>query len=453
MVKYLRSKKLLYLITLFTFLFDQLIVIYTYFNMQYSSDGFHYYVFLNNVSNGFIHEGPTFGNLLNKHSYITLVLLAPLIHFFGSPLVLGLLSNLLWWISFFLLSLIARHFIHHQLILFSYLILFLWTTVPFFAKVRYGTIYLFQPDFLGPPLFLSFVYFVLVSKTRLALLFYLMAILVKEDLPLWYLLISLLLFPQLYKKTLLLSSLAFMGHLSVLYIFSKYSGDNSTTIMEVLSVFNSNKPALILGLILIVAYALILIRTKASETLIKSLLLFVLFSCLFFISNVVIYGWFSGQVWRNFSVLGPALTLFLFLFISRFSSVLNHKLLNAFYSFVPILTALALFGAPAIWIVKRNSDFEIKHFREIQKVIHSVDTRVDKGDIFLIEPYAHAPLLDLVNNSFVEIHPLEPRIRYEIEKVDFVLLRNLDVPALTNYFVGFELISFGDSFSLYRRSP
>lgn len=121
---------------------------------HFTSDGFHYFSALRNFSNYLsLWEGPTFEYILGNHSYLTLYLLAPLELIFPSAYLLGFInvnSHFFTGLIFVACSykLVSPPFRWSI----SWLLGVFYVTFPSVVSGYFSDVYMFQPDYLLPPL-------------------------------------------------------------------------------------------------------------------------------------------------------------------------------------------------------------------------------------------------------------------------------------------------------------
>ena len=153
-----------------------------YINFGFTSDGFHYYSALRNFCEYWsFFEGPTFQYLLGNHTYILFYLLSTIIFVFKTPIVLLYVNILTHIISSYVVYLIANYDLKGLNRIVCYQISFLYLLYPLVYKSFYAGIYLFQPDFFLPPLFLlSVLYLIKINKLKYIICIVLI-LLIKEE--------------------------------------------------------------------------------------------------------------------------------------------------------------------------------------------------------------------------------------------------------------------------------
>lgn len=155
-----------------------------YFAFYFTSDGFHYYSALRNFFEGHGQwEGPAFENILGNHSYITLFVLSPLVAVFETPFVLLVLTVITHFVSAFIIIKLAESFTHGMKFgfLLPKLFGFLYLMYPYVGANLFAGKYLFQPDFLLPPLLLGLVWAAIRFKPRIFLTLTALILLTKEE--------------------------------------------------------------------------------------------------------------------------------------------------------------------------------------------------------------------------------------------------------------------------------
>ena len=149
---------------IFYFLFSFGIFYWLFENLFYTSDGFHIYSVLRNISEfkGF-YEGPTFDNYLGAHTSFTLVFFAPFIGLFKNPSILGYLNIFIYFVSsIFIFFISIEYKLSNILSLFfaSIFFLFVFSSNGILTNIHY------QIDYLGIPLILSIFYTAKKKYTR-----------------------------------------------------------------------------------------------------------------------------------------------------------------------------------------------------------------------------------------------------------------------------------------------
>jgi len=152
-----------------------------YASMEYTSDGFHVFTALRNTLHGvgFFYEGPTYGYLLGVHSYLTLLLLLPVLAIFDSPLTLGLIAPLCHIVGAWVFFRICQDFLLEDDTLAAVAAVLYLFFSPSFSMMTH--IYLFQADQLFEPLFMAAVYFGFAGRWKLAHLFAVLVLFLKEE--------------------------------------------------------------------------------------------------------------------------------------------------------------------------------------------------------------------------------------------------------------------------------
>ena len=78
--------------------------LFSYENFKFTSDGFHFYSTIRNITNGLgPFEGPTQQYILGRHAYLIFFLITPLVLIFKSPIVLLIMSITVIFISSYLI--------------------------------------------------------------------------------------------------------------------------------------------------------------------------------------------------------------------------------------------------------------------------------------------------------------------------------------------------------------
>ena len=446
------------------FTVDLFHVIYSYYSLRYTSDGFHYFTFLRNFSQGIPYEGPTFGYLFAFHSYVTLILLIPLAYF-STPLFLALLSNSAWWLSLILLIQIGKMKFDGQW-KFLFALFFLFN--PIFVRTRFGTSYMFQPDFLGPPLFLMYMYFLLRFRLRISLLFLCLGMLTKEEFPLWYGLLALL-FLQMevkdrikkYKLQKQIVGIAIGSsaiHLVNLTFFSQIQKDNLPSIFSRHFAMHNTLFLLILFLAIIAVIYFVTCTKDSNRHTFFSHFWFLQFCGLciiafFFCSNLFIYGHVSGQTWRNYAILIPSIAILLlhfidnkFLFQGRYFSFHNSekKVIEFLVLFMIILGSM-------LWELQRNNELQIRDYFQIRNLVSTIPRELSDDAYFVVEPFFHAAVLDVRSANLVEL-PFNGSKSHLIGNASYLLTQEMRLNASSsNQLRDFFVFSRSTDFVLLTR--
>jgi hypothetical protein len=131
-----------------------------YDNYKFTSDGFHYYSALRNFANFFTFwAGPVFEYIVGNHGYFSFFIFAPLVFLYPSPKLLLLIGIFSHFLTAWLVMLTSNQLLKaRNRSLISCLLGLLYIVFPPVSKSIVLLPYMFQPDFLFPPLLMSAFY-------------------------------------------------------------------------------------------------------------------------------------------------------------------------------------------------------------------------------------------------------------------------------------------------------
>jgi uncharacterized membrane protein len=176
-----RLRKLSFILPSLMLASEASVIYQKFYSLNYTSDGFHYYSFLRNISNfASFYEGPAMEYLLGVHSYFSLVLLTPIVKFFNSPITLALLNPTIYLVSSIFLYKICFFFNFSAFK--SLLMTLIFLTTPLLNEARLGIPpYMFQPDILAIPLILALYLAIIKQKTTLLVPMLFFLVFTKEE--------------------------------------------------------------------------------------------------------------------------------------------------------------------------------------------------------------------------------------------------------------------------------
>ncbi len=314
---------------------------YQWHDLYYTNDGFTIYSFLRNFINGYgTYEGPDAQYLLGVHSFITLLILSPIIYIFKTPYILGIVVILIYSISSYLVTILSRN--HGLPRFYSYIFGSIFF-IQVFSSNGIDSKWLFQADILAIPLIIFLFIAAKNNNSEYFLLSLCMIILTKEEFILWSLFLVplallssnskiLLNVKDFFKMCFVYFASSIVSILTLIYYRSmndgahgarEMSGMISITDINYASIFKHVfYPFTYLFVWLLLSLVLITISKQyQKKNLIVSLFLAIFLILLRLLVNSIVYGHASGASWSTLSILSPALICtFIYLFSSAYNS-------------------------------------------------------------------------------------------------------------------------------------
>lgn len=310
---------------------------YQWHNLFYTNDGFTFYSFLRNFINGYgTYEGPDAQYLLGVHSFITPLILSPIIYMFKTPYILGIIVISIYFISSYLIIILSRN--HGLPKIYSYTLGSIFF-IQVFSSNGIDSKWLFQADLVSIPLII-FLFIAAKNNNREYFLICLcLIILTKEEFILW----SLFLIPlsllssnsrflfnirDLIRICFVYSISSLFSIFTLIYYRSMNDGAHgSREISSFISISDVDYASIIkhvfypfpyLFVWLILSLTLLTISNhNKKKNLILCLFLGIILILLRLFVNSIIYGHASGASWSTLSILSPALTCTFIYFISN----------------------------------------------------------------------------------------------------------------------------------------
>lgn len=375
-----------------------------YYGFQFTSDGFHNYSTIRNISEGLgPFEGPTFEYMLGNHSFLIFYVIAPLIYVFTTPLVLLVLSIFNILTSSILVYKIAYCLLgnlnNKQIVANILSILFFFFPITFSAW--FFNCYMFQTDSFLAPLCLLLIYAFIKDRFYLVVISTTLFLLVKEESIVLYPAILTLLIVLQYKfdlkglswdkkKIIILGTIICLCSLtSILFLFH-YQELNVIQHVKKEVVIGNINTSFLLPLfyktiaILVPIVPFVLIFGKKNKVIVLKIVSLLLITIgLRLLLNIAVYNNVDGSIWAN-NILSPLVFILLILAIKSSLTDVKHihplKTITAFtlsftmafyYNIESKTSYQCLFAYETVFTRNDRSNIHLD--------IHDVRKKVNKG--------------------------------------------------------------------------
>ena len=390
---------------------------YQWQNLFYTNDGFTIYSFLRNFINGYgTYEGPDAQYLLGVHSFITPIILSPIIYIFKTPYILGIIVISIYLISSYFVITLSRN--HGLPRIYSYIIGSIFF-IQVFSSNGIDSKWLFQADLVAIPLIIGLFIAAKNNNREYFLLCLCLIILTKEEFILW----SLFLIPL----SLLSSNSRFLVNIkdfikicsvyitsslisifTLIYFRSMNDGAHGARdISGIISISDINYASIIkhvfypftyLFVWLLLSLTLLTISNQnQKKNLILCLFLGICLILLRLFVNSIVYGHASGASWSTLSILSPALTCTFIHFIStayNFNSFIFQRYITklAFIGFTLTLIFGTLLKHFDFKMISYQSS-EISNYNILSEFKRFVPDQISNNEYFLSDMNLMAPFM------------------------------------------------------------